>query len=80
MKEKKDNKPKLWKYILLTILGWMLGNFVFELCIELIENSTEATLYNIFPGTRIITLITSILVAKYYWNKQKKGVQDGRNR
>lgn len=78
--EQQLKRLKLWKVIGLTIFWFLLGNYIFETIIEIIESHVYISLYEIFPYTRIALLVVAILIARSYWIKQgsKKKKKDSK--
>ena len=63
-------KPKLWQVIVIATSAFLLGNFVFETIITLIESSQSIRLYEMFPFTRLALLLLTIVLARRYWKKR----------
>lgn len=64
----KINKVKIYVG---AILLFVLGNFLFETALTLLEYQLQTFLYPIFPFTRIYLLIITILLANYYIRRKQ---------
>lgn len=65
-----QNKPKLWQVTTVAFFAFLLGNFTFETIITLVESSQTVRLYEVFPFTRIVLLVLTIVLTRKYWKKQ----------
>ncbi len=66
------NGPKLWKVITITFFAYLLGNFLFETLIELIEHWYPVSFSDALPFTRLGLLVVAIFIASNYWKKYHK--------
>ncbi len=67
MTERQKNKTlHIVKAVGLVILIFVLVNFLFETIITIIESQAAVSLYGIFPFTRIILLVLTIVIYRRY--------------
>lgn len=62
------NKFKIYA---IASLIFILGNFIFETVVALIESQQQTLLYPILPFTRIYLLIVTILAANYFIRRRQ---------
>lgn len=69
--QKPQHKVNKFKVYAIAILLFVLGNFIFETALALLENQRQTLLYPIIPYTRIYLLISTVLLANYYIRRKQ---------
>ena len=76
MTEHQKNKTlHIVKAVGLVILIFVLVNFLFETIITIIESQVAVSLYGIFPFTRVIILVLTIVIYRRYAQKKRTATE-----
>ena len=76
MAERQNNKTlHTVKAVGLVTLIFVLVNFLFETIITVIESQVAVSLYGIFPFTRIILLVLTIVIYRRYAQRKRTALE-----